>query len=274
MAPIRGLILAGGFSRRMGRDKASLEVGGQTLLQRTVRLFKGLGLPVTVSARADQDLVIADSYRVDDPVPPIGPVGGLLAAMRAHPDTALLTLAVDLPRLRTDTLQLLIAERHAGGDVTVYQNPEDGRVDPLCALYEPSSADLIRLAVDRGNHSLRRILEQSARIHRIQPRHPTDLIDLDTPESIPNLETRRTMSTVQISIRYFAQLREQRGLSEECVQTGATDAAELFRELAARHTFTLPLESLKVAINDVFAPWDSPLKQGDTVVFLPPVAGG
>jgi len=82
------------------------------------------------------------------------------------------------------------------------------------------------------------------------------------------------MSTVNVSIRYFAQLREQRGLSEESVGTEAKTAARLYQELASRHSFTLRIGDLKVAINDAFASWKSPLKDGDTIVFMPPVVGG
>jgi molybdopterin-guanine dinucleotide biosynthesis protein A len=274
MPPIRGLILAGGFSRRMGRDKATIVIGGQTLLQRTVNLLEALELPVIVSARADQEFIIPGSIRVDDPVPSIGPAGGLLAAMKAHPNTALLTLAVDLPRLGIQTLQQLIEQRHPSSHVTAFENPEDGRIDPLCTLYEPASNQLIQSAVEQGERSLRRILERTAHVRRVQPAFPAELIDLDTPDSVLNLETCPTMSTLHVTIRYFAQLREQRGLTEETIRTDAVDANGLFLELTHRHEFTLPRESLKVAINDAFASWDSKLANGDTVVFLPPVAGG
>lgn len=274
MAPIRGVILAGGFSRRMGCDKASLVLDGRTLLARTIRLLHELELAVTICARSTQDLATAGCEFLDDPVPSIGPAGGLLTAMQAHPESALLTLAVDLPRLRIGTLQRLVDQRNPTCDVTAFQNPEDGRVDPLCALYEPSCAERIRRAVAQGELSLRRILEQSARAHLIRPQRPEDLIDLDTPESMPNLESRPIMSTKRVHIRYFAQIREQRGISEESISTEATDAAGLYRDLAARHGFTLPAESLKVAVNEGFAPWGTILQEGDTIVFLPPVAGG
>lgn len=78
----------------------------------------------------------------------------------------------------------------------------------------------------------------------------------------------------RISILYYAILREQRGQSEEAVDTAADTAADLYREMASRHGFTLDLERLRVVVNESFAPWDSALADGDTVVFIPPVAGG
>ncbi len=77
-----------------------------------------------------------------------------------------------------------------------------------------------------------------------------------------------------IRLRYFALLREQRGLESEILATSAATARDLYRELAAAHGFTLAVERVGVAINDAFARWDQPLAAGDSVVFIPPVAGG
>ncbi len=80
------------------------------------------------------------------------------------------------------------------------------------------------------------------------------------------------MKTVRV--QYFALLREQRGLSQETLSTAAPDAAALYAELRARHGFTLPPERLRAAVNGEFAAWPAPLKDGDEIVFIPPVAGG
>lgn len=78
----------------------------------------------------------------------------------------------------------------------------------------------------------------------------------------------------RITLQYYAQLREQAGTGSERAVTGATSLAELFEELRRRHGFTLPIDVLKVAVNSQFCDWDRPLADGDTVVFIPPVAGG
>jgi molybdopterin converting factor subunit 1 len=78
----------------------------------------------------------------------------------------------------------------------------------------------------------------------------------------------------KITLQYFAVLREQAGCSEERVATTAATAAELYEEARVRHGFTLPLSMLRVAVNEEFRDWSSPLEAGDRVVFIPPVAGG
>jgi molybdopterin synthase sulfur carrier subunit len=79
---------------------------------------------------------------------------------------------------------------------------------------------------------------------------------------------------MKLTIEYFAILKEQRGCSTESVETPANNLAELYEELKARHGFSLDQLALKVAVNEDFAGWDQPLEDGDTVVFIPPVAGG
>lgn len=79
---------------------------------------------------------------------------------------------------------------------------------------------------------------------------------------------------MRILVRYFAQLRDERGLPAEEVETGAACALDLYHELRARHGFTLDGGSLLAAVNGRFASWDQPLRDGDHVVFLPPVGGG
>lgn len=79
---------------------------------------------------------------------------------------------------------------------------------------------------------------------------------------------------MNLKIQYFALLREQSGCSEETVDSATATPADLYAELKERHGFTLPPELLKVAVNGEFAPWTQRLVAGDSVVFIPPVAGG
>lgn len=82
------------------------------------------------------------------------------------------------------------------------------------------------------------------------------------------------MAAVTVHVLYFAILREARGVADETITTHAGTTLDLYRELAARHGFTLDHASMKVAINDEFSTWDSLLHTNDIVVFIPPVAGG
>ena len=77
-----------------------------------------------------------------------------------------------------------------------------------------------------------------------------------------------------VHVVYYALLRQERGLSEETVESQALSPKELYQELKEKHHFKLGEAQLKVAVNSKMAEWDTPLNAGDTVLFIPPVAGG
>jgi molybdopterin converting factor subunit 1 len=77
-----------------------------------------------------------------------------------------------------------------------------------------------------------------------------------------------------LDVQYFAILREQRGVSQEKLTTAAATPAALYDELRARHNFTLPGDRIRAAVNDAFVDSATPLRDGDRIVFIPPVAGG
>ena len=79
---------------------------------------------------------------------------------------------------------------------------------------------------------------------------------------------------ITVHVQYFAILREQRGLSAETLTTSAPSLTALYDELRACHRFTLPADRIRAAVNDAFVPSSSPLREGDRIVFIPPVAGG
>ena len=79
---------------------------------------------------------------------------------------------------------------------------------------------------------------------------------------------------MRLNIKYFALMREQANVAQESVETAASTPAELFAQLAQKHGFTLSRDQLKVAVNSEFGTWTQALKAGDSVVFIPPVAGG
>ncbi len=78
---------------------------------------------------------------------------------------------------------------------------------------------------------------------------------------------------INVHIEYFAILREHAGRPREELATAATTLRGLYAELDGRYGFPA-LGALKVAVNDEFRDWDTRLRDGDRVVFIPPVAGG
>lgn len=78
----------------------------------------------------------------------------------------------------------------------------------------------------------------------------------------------------KILVQYFAILREQAGIAEEELWTSSVTVEELYEELSERHRFTMQKRQLKLVVNEEFSEWSHAIADGDTFVFIPPVAGG
>jgi len=79
---------------------------------------------------------------------------------------------------------------------------------------------------------------------------------------------------MKIQIKYFATLREQAGKSEEIIDTTSDNPKSVYQELKDKYNFSLQISELQVAVNDNYEDFNYKLKEMDTVVFIPPVAGG
>ena len=79
---------------------------------------------------------------------------------------------------------------------------------------------------------------------------------------------------IELHIEYFAALREQAGVSTQTLRTEHNDAKNVYAQLVEEHGFTLTADDLKLAINDEFTHWSNTLRDGDRLVFIPPVSGG
>ena len=276
-AALKGLVLSGGRSTRMKQDKAVLAYGGQTQLDRAMQLLRGKVSAVFVSVRPDQanEPARARYAQIVDGEGVQGPIAGIRAAQAADPEAAWLVLACDLPQLDAATLDTLIAARDPARTATAFRSSHDGLPEPLCANFEPRSAPLLETFLATGRNCPRKFLLNSDTLLLDQP-NPQALDNVNTPEEFNAVSTQlgRPSASRRLRVQYFALLREQARCSDETVVSTAATPRELFAELTARHGFSLPAQMLKVAVNTEFADWSRPLAAGDTVVFIPPVAGG
>lgn len=264
----------------MRSDKAALDYHGQPQVRWAFDLAAKFCAATFVSVRPDQreDPSRAGMPQIVDRQPGIGPIAGISAALQEHPKAAWLVLACDLPFLTESTLQHLIAHRDANKVATAYRSAHDGLPEPLCAIWEPAARDAVLAYIAGGKQCPRKFLINSN----------AALLDLPERAALDNVNTReefdaaaaalsgkeqgKTSKTVRV--QYYAILREQAGRNDETLDTSAATPAELYAELRRRHPFQLAPEQLKVALNSEFGDWQTPLKHGDTVVFIPPVAGG
>lgn len=82
-------------------------------------------------------------------------------------------------------------------------------------------------------------------------------------------------ATMDINVLYFASLADEANCQQETVTVQqSTSLTELYDQLCQKHRFSRPQSELRVAINDYFAKWTDAISDGDSVVFITPVAGG
>lgn len=134
------VILAGGKSSRMGQDKAWLEIGGQSLLARQIRLARTLGATeIFISGRPDQNFAPMGCPVLIDRFPEAGPLAGIERALNACSNLLLLVLAVDMPLVTEDLLRSIIAPSTKLGGVIPRVA---GYIEPLAAIYPKTAAKL------------------------------------------------------------------------------------------------------------------------------------
>ncbi len=263
----------------MGRDKAGIAIDGRSQLERAFGLIEHLVARSFVSVRADQqdDPLRAAFRRSSMPGRIEGPHGRHPRRAAGAPRGGVAGAGrATCPCWMPPTLQNLIARRDPARLATAYRSSHDGLPEPLCAIYEPAAAQALAACIASGRNCPRKFLIQSDTLLLDQP-NPQSLDNVNTPAELAAATSASHAGNAaprELRVQYFALLREQAGRRDEAVLTRAATPRELFAELAARHRFTLGTEHLKVAVNTEFADWSRPLAAGDTVVFIPPVAGG
>ena len=182
---IYGLVLTGGESRRMGRDKALLVRDGHSQLAHIAALLESITERVYVSSRQEQqdDPERSRFENIVDRYEGIGPIAGILSAMDAHPNADWLVVACDLPNIDEPTLSFLIENAKQKQPFTAFKSNYDGLPEPLCALYRCGSDAIIRRFVEDGIVCPRKILMRSDTLLLEQP-NPVALDNINTPDDL------------------------------------------------------------------------------------------
>lgn len=273
--PLNGLLLVGGKSRRMGRDKAELTIhGDESLRERGLRLLGEITAQTYLSIAAD-DTRPYSVPTLRDAIPNQGPLGGIHTALQSAPDHAWLVVACDLSELDPDTLAHLIASRDPSVGATVFLSDIDGIPEPLCTIYEPAAGTILRKAIEAKDLCARRFL-RSLQLHAIPLPSAGALHNCNRPEDIAELRAKASTGSIEksVTLEFFAKLRDEAGCSSKPYTTRAATAAGLWDEISLLHKHSMDLDTVRLAVNDEFADWSHPLADQDRLAFMPPFAGG
>jgi molybdopterin-guanine dinucleotide biosynthesis protein A len=181
-------VLAGGQSRRLGQDKAMLELGGLPLLDHVLAAAGAVGPRVVVIGRAANGLVAhgpdaraAADYLPDD-IPGRGPLGGLATALRAAGDVLL--LGCDMPLISAAVLRWLAAESDACPAADGVVPRRAGRLEPLCAVYRATCLPLAAARLAEGQGAMQAFIEAGAfEVVDLPDQFAPDLANVNTPDA-------------------------------------------------------------------------------------------
>lgn len=186
------MLLAGGLSRRMGRDKATLTIGGLPLWQRQLQVLRELApTALWVSARQRPIWCPAEIEVLCDETPSRGPLSGLAEGLRRLQTSHLLLLAIDLPRISSAHLGQLWSRAEPGrGVIPINQD----YFEPLCAVYPAVAALPAHTALQSPDVSLqsfaRTLAEQTLAIpYPLSPDERPHYLNVNRPSDLPQKES-------------------------------------------------------------------------------------
>ncbi len=259
----------------MGEDKSLLDYHGKTQTEYCFELLQNFCKKVFISNREEQAGLpghkglpqIHDHKNYSG----IGPLAGILSGMEKYPEASWLILACDLPYVTGKTIEHLIQNRNPKKLATAYKSAHNQLPEPLCAIYEPKFYRTILKFLKKGIHCPRKIMINFD-VELLEQVDRRALDNINNPEELK--AALASLENKKIHIQYYALLREERGVSHETLSTNAKTVKDLYTELQKKFKFKLSTDLLRVSLNDEFSGWETPLKSGDRIVFIPPVAGG
>jgi molybdopterin-guanine dinucleotide biosynthesis protein A len=167
---ITGILLAGGMSSRMGKEKGTLKVGDRMLFEYPLRVLESVCGEVLISG--NKDLPVQVRYpRVPDEHGGIGPLGGLHACLRYASSDLYAVLPYDMPNITRDLLEYLIGE-YPGWDMVVPALP--GQLpEPLCSIFGNRILETVEGLIGKGIYAVHRLWKETrARVAEIHPGLP------------------------------------------------------------------------------------------------------
>ena len=184
--PLKGLVLAGGKSTRMGIDKGTINYHGIAQREYVYELMNMVCQETYISCRTEQAHEI-ELPIITDKFSDLGVYGAILSAFQHDPNAAWLIVACDLPLLGIQSLQFLKENRAISKTATAFYNPETQFPDPLLTIYEPKAYQALLQFLGLGYSCPRKVLINSD-THIIQPNSSQILANANTPEEAEKIK--------------------------------------------------------------------------------------
>lgn len=197
-AAVMPLVLLGGKSTRMGKDKATLTYHHATYIENISSILHSLFDSVAVSVRTDQtDLPHVEKFhKIQDRFLHFGPLSGILSALYENSNVAWLVLPSDLPNITRKTLTTLLSAREKAPTntlATAFYNLKRNAPEPLCTIYEPGALPILLQCVAQ------KITCPTALLPYLHPHYipieSDELDNINTPEEYSSVLTKMQESS-------------------------------------------------------------------------------
>lgn len=150
---LQSIILAGGKSRRFGRDKALVSVNGVSMIEGCVKLLRSLNLEPAVVTEKGRKYPSLNCRIEVDCMPDKGPLGGILTAFTVFQDAAFLILTCDMPYMTDETLKALMKARDDNFSATIFHSPQYG-FQPFPGIYGVSLKEHVCAQIAKNELSM------------------------------------------------------------------------------------------------------------------------
>jgi molybdopterin-guanine dinucleotide biosynthesis protein A len=157
IAPVKGLVLIGGKSTRMGRDKSELSYFGKPQKQYAKELLENCSLDTFFSVQKSSE----KENEIHDTFLNLGPFGGICSAFQKNPNTAWLVLATDVPFVNKELISLLLQKRNPSKVATAIKGKNKEFPEPLITIYEPKAYGKLLQYLAQGYSCPRKMLINS-----------------------------------------------------------------------------------------------------------------
>ena len=155
---LTGILLAGGLSRRMGREKGLLRVGCQYLYQYPLQVLEACCDEILISSC--KEAVLPEHYpTVCDQIPGIGPMGGIYTCLNRSSNDLNVVLSYDLPLVSKELIDFLMTRME--GYEAVVPFLDEGQPEPLCAVYRKNCRHLFRELIDQKEYAVHKVFAKT-----------------------------------------------------------------------------------------------------------------
>jgi len=180
--PTYGLVLTGGRSERMERDKALISYRGKPHAKHIFDILQGFCDQVFISARKDQweQTELASLPRLDDQFDNVGPLAGMLTAFNTFADVNWIIVACDLVHFNSATVERLLSYAHNDKVATCFRNRDKDFPEALCGFYTPKAREVFMQAY-QGKITCPVKILRSTSIELVDQNIDVNLANINTP---------------------------------------------------------------------------------------------